>query len=65
MGIYTQICCGKEIEGNGNMKHIETIEKQREFKSYLEHSPRIVFSAKFGDGKTQFLNEVKQNEELG
>lgn len=64
MGIYTQICCGKEIEGNGNMKHIETIEKQREFKSYLEHSPRIVFSAKFGDGKTQFLNEVKQNEEF-
>lgn len=31
------------------MEHIETIEKQREFKRFLEHSPRIVFSAKFGD----------------
>lgn len=46
------------------MEHIETIEKQREFKKFLEHSPRIVFSAKFGDGKTQFLNEIKENREF-
>lgn len=38
-----------------------TIEKQSEFKTYLERSPRIVLSAKFGDGKTQFLKEVAQN----
>jgi hypothetical protein len=45
------------------MQHIDTTEKQREFKTYLENSPRIIFSAKFGDGKTQFLKEVAQNKE--
>ena len=46
------------------MQHIDTTEKQREFKTYLENSPRIILSAKFGDGKTQFLKEVAQNEEF-
>ena len=46
------------------MQHIDTKEKQSEFKNYLETSPRIIFSAKFGDGKTQFLKEVAQNEEF-
>lgn len=46
------------------MQHIETIVKQSEFKTYLENSPRIIFSAKFGDGKTQFLKEVAKNEEF-
>ena len=46
------------------MRHIDTTEKQIEFKSYLENSPRIIFSAKFGDGKTQFLNEIMQNVEF-
>ena len=46
------------------MQHIDTIEKQIEFKTYLETSPRIIFSAKFGDGKSQFLKEVAQNEEF-
>lgn len=46
------------------MEHIGTIEKQREFKKYLENSPRIIFSAKFGDGKTQFLQEIRENEEF-
>jgi len=46
------------------MQHINTLEKQIEFKCYLENSPRIVLSAKFGDGKTQFLKEVVQNEEF-
>ena len=44
------------------MQHIDTLEKQIEFKTYLETSPRIIFSAKFGDGKSQFLKEVAQNE---
>ena len=46
------------------MRHIDTLEKQIEFKDYLENSPRIIFSAKFGDGKTQFLKEVTQNVEF-
>lgn len=46
------------------MEHIETIEKQREFKNFQKYSPRIVFSAKFGDGKTQPLNELKENKEF-
>lgn len=46
------------------MQHIDTIDKQREFKKYLENSPRIIFSAKFGDGKTQFLKEIAKNEEF-
>lgn len=46
------------------MQHIDTTGKQKEFKTYLENSPRIIFSAKFGDGKTQFLKEVAQSEEF-
>lgn len=46
------------------MNHIDTLKEQSEFKKYLENSPRIIFSAKFGDGKTQFLKEVAENEEF-
>jgi len=46
------------------MQQIDTIEKQIEFKAYLESSPRIILSAKFGDGKTQFLREVAQSEDF-
>ena len=46
------------------MQHINTTEKQKEFKKFLESSPRVIFSAKFGDGKTQFLKEVAQSEEF-
>lgn len=46
------------------MQHIDTLEKQSEFKNYLENSPRIVLSAKFGDGKSQFLKEVADNVEF-
>jgi hypothetical protein len=44
------------------MQHFDTTGKQIEFKTYLENSPRIIFSAKFGDGKTQFLKEVAQSK---
>ena len=53
----------EDVKGE-KMQHIDTTEKQREFKAYLENSPRVIFSAKFGDGKTQFLKEVAQNEEF-
>lgn len=46
------------------MQQINTKGKQSEFKAYLDSSPRIILSAKFGDGKTQFLKEVAQNEEF-
>lgn len=46
------------------MQHIKTYDKQLEFKDYLENSPRILFSAKFGDGKTQFLKEITVNSEF-
>lgn len=46
------------------MQHFDTSEKQIEFKTYLENSPRIIFSAKFGDGKTQFMKEVAQSKEF-
>lgn len=31
-----------------------------DFKSHLEINERTIFSAKFGDGKTFFLNEFKK-----
>lgn len=46
------------------MQHIETYDKQLEFKDYLDHSPRIIFSAKYGEGKTQFLKEITVNNEF-
>lgn len=30
------------------------------FKTHLEYNPRTIFSAKFGDGKSYFLNEFKK-----
>lgn len=46
------------------MQHIDTKDKQLEFKNYLENSPRILFSAKFGDGKTQFMKEIALNSDF-
>lgn len=51
----------KNGERAAKMEHINTLKEQGEFKRYLENSPRIIFSAKFGDGKTQFLKEVAKN----
>ncbi len=38
--------------------------KIEEFAQYLNSSDRIILSAKFGDGKTYFLNELTKNESL-
>lgn len=38
--------------------------KVDEFTQYLETADRIILSAKFGDGKTYFLNELKKNKNL-
>lgn len=39
------------------METIDITEKLDEFHEHLKHNPRTILSAKFGDGKTFFLNE--------
>ena len=38
--------------------------KINEFVQYLNTSDRIILSAKFGDGKTYFLNELRKDKDL-
>lgn len=37
--------------------------KLNEFKNHLEHADRMILSAKFGDGKSFFLQKVRENTE--
>lgn len=48
------------------MNHISNKQKIEDFKKYLGTSPRIILSAKFGDGKTTFLKEItdESNDEF-
>lgn len=39
-------------------------DKIKDFTQYLDTTDRIILSAKFGDGKTYFLNQLRGNEEL-
>lgn len=39
--------------------HISTEEWEKKFETHLNYNERIIFSAKFGDGKTFFLNQFK------
>ena len=43
---------------------IDLKEKVKDFTQYLETTDRIILSAKFGDGKTFFLNQLRNNTEL-
>ena len=45
-------------------KKYEVSHKTEEFAQYLISSDRIILSAKFGDGKTYFLNELTKDERL-
>ena len=46
------------------MKTIDISKELERFKLHLESNPQTILSAKFGDGKTYFLNEyIKQHEE--
>ena len=38
--------------------------KIKDFSQYLATTDRIILSARFGDGKTFFLNELQNNDEL-
>lgn len=46
------------------IKDINLKEKISDFSQYLATTDRIILSAKFGDGKTYLLNQVRSNEEL-
>lgn len=46
------------------LQDINLKEKVKDFTQYLDTSDRIILSAKFGDGKTFFLNQLRNNTEL-
>ena len=46
------------------IKEIDLREKITDFSQYLATTDRIILSAKFGDGKTYFLNQLRQDDEL-
>lgn len=46
------------------IKEIDLREKIADFSQYLATTDRIILSAKFGDGKTYFLNQLRQDDEL-
>ena len=43
---------------------INVKEQIKDFDQYLETTDRIILSAKFGDGKTYFLNQLRKSKEL-
>ena len=47
-----------------DIHEINLKEKIYDFSQYLATTDRIILSAKFGDGKTFFLNQLRSNEEL-
>lgn len=47
-----------------DLKEIDLREKIADFSQYLATTDRIILSAKFGDGKTYFLNQLRQDDEL-
>ena len=46
------------------LRTIDLKEKIKDFSQYLATTDRIILSAKFGDGKTFFLNQLRNSEEL-
>lgn len=46
------------------LRTIDLKEKIKDFAQYLATTDRIILSAKFGDGKTYLLNQLRSNEEL-
>ena len=43
---------------------IKISDKLNDFSQYLETTDRIILSAKFGDGKTYLLNELRKDEAI-
>ena len=46
------------------LKTIDLKEKIKDFVQYLDTTDRIILSAKFGDGKTFFLDQLRNSKEL-
>ena len=46
------------------LRTIDLKEKIKDFAQYLSTTDRIILSAKFGDGKTFLLNQIRNNKEL-
>lgn len=46
------------------MTTIDITSELSRFERHLENNPRTIFSAKFGDGKTYFLNEYMQQHKM-
>lgn len=46
------------------LDRIDVSAKINEFAQYLDTTDRIILSAKFGDGKTYFLNELRKDKDL-
>lgn len=44
------------------MQHIPLDNEIARFRNHLDIAPRVILSAKFGDGKTTFLEELKKHE---
>ncbi len=47
-----------------DLRTIDLKDKIKDFSQYLATTDRIILSAKFGDGKTFFLNQLIENEKL-
>lgn len=50
----------RKYQYNRIMELIPIDKELADFKKHLERNERTIFSAKFGDGKTYFLNEFKK-----
>lgn len=46
------------------LRAVDLKDKIKDFSQYLATTDRIILSAKFGDGKTFFLNQLRNSEEL-
>lgn len=46
------------------MEHISIDKELKEFETHLANNDRVVFSAKFGDGKTYFLNRYMESHQI-
>lgn len=47
-----------------DLRTIDLKDKIKDFSQYLATTDRIILSAKFGDGKTFFLHQIRENERL-
>lgn len=39
-------------------------DKIKDFKQYLDSANRVILSAKFGDGKTFFLQKIRESDDF-